>query len=117
MTTEQKEILKAFASVRPTQELIDFVEKLEKQAAIDALAKAERIQEKQELLPCVTTPDYDWFISIGGRCGMFSAYLDRVSQHFHPDELELIAMEFDKNIFSTDAAMAKRFRDAIKNKQ
>lgn len=93
--------------------LIGFIGEAEKQAAIDALAKAERIEEKQsEPLSNVSRSDYEWFCAIGGRCGMFTAYLNHLSDKLTADEREIIAQEFDKDIFQSDKAMAERFRNA-----
>ena len=114
MTPEQKEILKAFASVRPTQELIDFVEKLEKQAAIEALAKAEKVKEISDELDGLEAhmEEFDRQTQLGARCGYFAAYLTNFIDQMTPDQREIIAIQFDQNLFGTDKAMAERFRNA-----
>ena len=84
-----------------------------KEVAIDALAKAERIQEVQEMneLP-IPSSEYDRYLNICSRCGTLSAYLVNFIDKMTPDQREIIAIQFDQNLFGTDEAMAKRFRDA-----
>lgn len=94
--------------------IIDFFRELEKQAAIDALAKAERIEEKQsEILPIQSyTEEFERQTQLGARCGYFAAYLANFIDQMTPDQREIIAIQFDQNLFVTDKAMAERFRNA-----
>ncbi len=59
--------------------------------------------------------EYDWHVGIGQRCGRLTSYLTHFIEQMTPDQRELIAIEFDRNLFSTDKAMANRFRDANNN--
>lgn len=123
MTTEQKEQFifligetASFYESTPYKKVIGFIEQLEKQAAIDALAKAERIEEKQNEIPLPlpkpTKSDYDWHVSVGARCGALTAYLTNFIGQMTPDQREIVAQQFDRGLFDSDKAMAERFRNA-----
>lgn len=59
-----------------------------------------------------TLKEYEWHVAVGGRCGTLTAYLSHLIPQMTPDQRELIALEFDKGLFDSDEAIAKRFRDA-----
>lgn len=109
MTTEQKEELLAWAEMGTNNDIISYVEMLEKQAAIDALAKAERIEEKQNEIP---SSEFERYLAICAQRGTFATYLTNFIDQMTPDQREIIAIQFDQNLFGTDKAMAERFRNA-----
>lgn len=94
--------------------LIGFIGEAEKQAAIDAIAKAERIQEISDELSATPIPstEFDRYLAICAQRGAFAVYLTNLIDQMTPDQREIVAIQFDQNLFGTDEAMAKRFRDA-----
>lgn len=60
----------------------------------------------------IAEKEFEWYMNVGGRCGTLTAYLASLIDQMTPDQREIVAREFDKGLFSSDEAMAKRFRDA-----
>ncbi len=96
--------------------LKEFVEDIEKQAAIDALAKAERMKGISDELnlphnDITRILDMQKYEAILRRLGALESYITCLIGDITPDDRELIAIQFDTHIFQGDEAMAKRFRD------
>lgn len=109
MTTEQEKRFFEIIEDCNFQTLKEFVNYLEKQAAIDALAKAERIEEKHGEIP---SSEFERYLAICAQRGTFATYLTNFIDQMTPDQREIIAIQFDQNLFGTDKAMAERFRNA-----
>jgi len=97
--------------------LKEFVEDIEKQAAIDALAKAERMKGISDELNLPHNDirrilDAQRYEAILRRLGAMETFLTVLMDDMTADDRELIAQQFDTHIFESDEAMAKRFRDA-----
>jgi hypothetical protein len=60
----------------------------------------------------IDSSEFDRYLAICSRCGTLSAYLVNFIDKMTPDQRELVAIQFDQNLFGTDEAIAKRFRDA-----
>lgn len=109
-----------YCSVGSPEEIMNFFKDmilpLEKQAAIDALAKAEKVKEISDELNHLSVEahieEFDRQTQLGARCGTLAAYLANFIDQMTPDQREIVAIQFDQNLFGTDEAMAKRFRDA-----
>jgi hypothetical protein len=78
-----------------------------KQKLINRLNKAQTLANAEK--------EYDWHVAIGGRCGTLTSYLAHFIPQMTPDQRELVAREFDKGLFDSDEAIAKRFREGDAN--
>ena len=94
--------------------IIDFFRELEKQAAIDALRQAEKVKEMSDELNATPIPssEFERYLAICAQRGTFATYLTNFIDQMTPDQREIIAIQFDQNLFGTDKAMAERFRNA-----